>query len=322
MWECELSTIDTAILIAGILTAREYFTLNNGEEEELRRLGDILYERVDWDWARANGATLSHGWKPESGFLEYRWKGYDESLLLYVLALGSPTRPIQAEGYAAAVQEYVWKKIYGYELIYAGPLFVHQYPHMFIDFRDIQDDYMRERDMDYFENSRLATLIQQQYAIRNQNEFDGYDEFNWGVTASDGPGPATLKIDGIERVFYDYIARGVPYGPDDGSLAPWAVVASLPFAPEIVLPSIEKFEELKLKEAIYGYKATFNRTYPHKSHKEYGWVSPYHFGINQGPIVLMIENYRTGFLWDLMKRCPPVVQGLRKAGFRGGWLDG
>ncbi len=320
-FKCELSTIDTAYLIAGMMAAAAYFDGETSEEEEVRLLTNQLYERIDWDWARAGGATLSHGWKPGSGFLEYRWEGYDESLLLYILALGSSTHPIPAKSYAAVMKGYVWKKIFDYECLYAGPLFVHQYPHMFIDFRQIQDDYMHERDLDYFENSRRATLIQQQYAIRNQNEFAGYDEFNWGITASDGPGPATLKIDGIERVFYDYIARGTPYGPDDGSLAPWAVVASLPFAPEIVLPSIEKFEELKLKEDIYGYKATFNRTYPHESDSEYGWVSPYHFGINQGPIVLMIENYRTGFLWDLMRRCPPIVQGLRKAGFRGGWLD-
>jgi hypothetical protein len=313
--------VDTAYLIAGMLAAAAYFDGENAEEEEIRRLADELYGRVDWDWARANGATLCHGWKPESGFLQYRWEGYDESLLLYILALGSPAHAIRAESHAAVLQGYVWKKIHDQECLYAGPLFIHQYPHMFLDLRQIQDSYMRERDMDYFENSRRATLIQQGYAIRNPYEFAGYDQFNWGITASDGPGPATLKIDGIERVFYDYIARGAPYGPDDGSLAPWAVVASLPFAPEIVLPSIEKFNELKLKENVYGYKATFNPTYPDTSRSEYGWVSPYHFGINQGPIVLMIENYRSELLWKLIKHCPPIVQGLRKAGFQGGWLD-
>jgi hypothetical protein len=320
-FQCELSTVDTAYLIAGMLAAAAYFDGENAEEEEVRRLADELYRRVDWDWARANGAALCHGWKSESGFLQYRWEGYDESLLLYILALGSRTHAIHAESHAAVIQGYVWKKIHDHEFLYAGPLFIHQYPHMFLDLRQIQDFYMRERGMDYFENSRRATLVQQQYAIHNPYEFAGYDEFHWGITASDGPGPATLKIDGIERVFYDYIARGAPYGPDDGSLAPWAVVASLPFAPEIVLPSIEKFNELKLKENIYGYKATFNPTYPDTSRSEYGWVSPYHFGINQGPIVLMIENFRTALIWELMKRCPPIVRGLRNAGFQGGWLD-
>jgi hypothetical protein len=316
----ELSTVDTAYLIAGMLAAAAYFDMETQEEEEVRRLADELYRRVDWDWSRNRGPLLTHGWKPESDFLKYRWEGYDESLLLYLLALGSPTHAIHKQCLAAVTQNYTWKKVYGYELVYAGPLFIHQYPHIFVDFREIQDPYMQEKGLDYFQNSRLATLIHREYAIRNPNEFSGYDEFHWGITASDGPGPSTQKIDGIERVFYDYIARGVPYGPDDGTLAPWAVVASLPFAPEIVLPSIEKFNELKLKEDVYGYKASFNPTYPDQSRNKYGWVSPYHFGINQGPIVLMIENYQTGFIWNLMKRSSYLVGGLRNAGFKGGWL--
>jgi hypothetical protein len=319
-FKSELSTIDTAYLIGGMLAAASYFQGETQAEDEVRRLAETLYRRIDWDWARAQGPTLCHGWKPETGFLSYRWEGYDESLLLYLLALGSPTHSIPAESYTAVIQNHIWRKIYDYELLYAGPLFVHQYPHMFVDFRELQDNYMREKGIDYFENSRLSTLVQQQYAIRNPKEFAGYGEFCWGITASDGPGPATLKLDGIERVFYDYIARGVPYGPDDGTLAPWAVVASLPFAPEIVLPSIENLNRLKLKENVYGYKATFNPSFPDKSHNKYGWVSSYHYGINQGPIVLMIENYRTEFLWKLMKQCPSILQGLRKANFRGGWL--
>lgn len=320
--KCELSTVDTAYLVAGVLAAAVYFDRDTSEEEEVRRLADAIYRRIDWDWARNGGATLTHGWKPGRGFLRYRWEGYDESLLLYILALGSPTHPIHKNSFLAVTHSYVWKKIYGFECIYAGPLFIHQYPHLFIDFREIRDRYMRDKGMDYFENSRMATLIHRQYAIRNPREFSGYDEFHWGITASDGPGPTTMKLDGIQRVFYDYIARGVPFGPDDGTLAPWAVVASLPFAPEIVLPSIRKFNELKLKEEVYGYKASFNPTFPDTSRNEYGWVSLYHFGINQGPIVLMIENYRTGFLWKLMKDCPYIVEGLRRAGFRGGWLSG
>lgn len=320
-FKSELSTVDTAYLIAGMLAAAVYFDRDNHQEEEVRRLADELYRRVDWDWSRNKGALLTHGWKPEIKFLKYRWEGYDESLLLYILACGSPTHAIHQESYLAVSENYVWKKVYGYELIYAGPLFIHQYPHLFVDFRDIRDKYMQEKGLDYFENSRRATLIHREYALRNPKEFAGYDEFHWGITASDGPGPITRKIDGIERVFYDYIARGVPFGPDDGTLAPWAVVASLPFAPEIVLTSIEKFNNLKLKEDVYGYKASYNPTYPDQSRDEYGWVSPYHFGINQGPIVLMIENYRTGFVWNLMKKCSYVINGLREAGFRGGWLS-
>ena len=131
-----------------------------------------------------------------------------------------------------------------------------------------------------------------------------------------------MKVDGVERQFFDYVARGVPHGPDDGTLAPWAVVASLPFAPEIVLPAIRYFtDRVKLTQAdSYGFKASFNPTYPVKSDNAYGWVSPWNYGLNQGPIVFMIENQRSGLIWRLMRQCPYIVEGLRRAGFRGGWL--
>jgi hypothetical protein len=195
------------------------------------------------------GETVSHGWKSESGFLPGTWQGYSEALILYALGLGSPTNSLTAHNYQAWASTYKWKKIYDYEYLYAGPLFIHQLSHVWIDFREIQDQFMRERGIDYFENSRRATQVQQQYAVRNPLGFAGYDEFCWGITASDGPGPSTKTIDGIEREFKDYVARGVPYGPDDGTIAPWAVVASLPFAPEIVLPTIEHFNRVRLREA-------------------------------------------------------------------------
>jgi hypothetical protein len=204
--------------------------------------------------------------------------------------------------------------------VYSGPLFTHQLSHMWIDFRGIRDAFLRERGIDYFENSRRATYLQQSYAIRNPLEFAGYSRHCWGITASDGPGWITMKIKGVERRFFDYLARGVPYGPDDGTIAPWAVVASLPFAPEIVLPTIKHFMGMDLGVSeVYGFRSTFNQTYKLDEDGR-SWVSPYRFGIDQGPIVLMIENYRTGLLWDLMKRCPYIVTGLRRAGFRGGWL--
>lgn len=321
-WKCELSTIDTAFLLAGALTAAVYFDAEVEDEHEVRTVASELYRRADWQWAQHGGATLTHGWKPESGFIKYRWEGYDEALLLYVLGLGSPTYPLPEESYSAWASTYTWKKIYDYEFLYAGPLFIHQLSHLWIDFRGIQDNFMRERGLDYFENSRRATFVQQQYAIRNPQEFPMYGEHCWGVTASDGPGPATLKIDGVELQFFDYLARGVPYGPDDGTLSPWAVVASLPFAPEIVLPTLQYFiNNIELEQAeTYGFKATFNPTYPVKSGSEYGWVSPWNYGLNQGPIILMIENYRSEFLWRLMRRCPYIVEGLQRAGFTGGWL--
>ncbi len=321
-WRSELSTIDTALLLAGALTAGAYFDRETPEEAELRALADALYRRTDWQWAQNGGPLLTHGWRPRRGFLRYHWSGYDEALLLYVLALGSPTHPVAGESYPAWLSSYKWKKIYGHEFVYAGPLFIHQLSHLWIDFRGIQDAYMRDKGIDYFENSRRATLVQRQYAIRNPRQLAGYHQNCWGVTASDGPGPALLRLGGVERRFFDYVARGVPHGPDDGTIAPWAAVASLPFAPEIVLPAIRHFaEDVAIRRpGSYGFRATFNPTFPVASGGEHGWVSPWHFGINQGPVVLMIENYRSGLIWRLMRECSYIVGGLRRAGFRGGWL--
>ncbi len=322
-WQCELSTVDSAFLLAGALTAGIYFDAQTAEEREIRALADALYLRADWNWAQNRGQTVTHGWKPESGFLKYRWKGYDEALLLYILGLGSPTHPLHESSYRAWASTYQWKQSYGYEYLYAGPLFTHQLSHVWIDFRGIQDDFMRDKGIDYFENSRRATYVQQQYAIDNPQNFAGYASCCWGITASEGPGPGTLKVAGIKRRFFDYAGRGVPYGPDDGTLAPWALVASLPFAPEIVLFALDHcIHQAKLTQFnSYGFKASFNPTHPGEPGNPYGWwVSPWHFGLNQGPIILMIENYRTGLLWRLMHNCPHIVTGLRRAGFGGGWL--
>jgi hypothetical protein len=320
-WQCELSTMDSTFLFAGMLAAAAYFNRDSEDESEIRRLADELYRRADWQWATAGSTTLGHGWRPESGFLKDRWDGYDEGMLANVLALGSPTFPLPPETYEADVSAYKWEKLFDYEYVFAAPLFVHQFSHLWIDFREIQDKFMRDHGSDYFENSRRASLAQREYAKRNPKGFKGYSEVCWGLTACEGPGPKEMILDGEKRVFFDYVARGVPDGPDDGTLAPWAVVASLPFAPEIVLPTLEHFNAIELGVVHpYGLEATFNPTFPDHQGRECGWVSPWHFGINQGPIVLMIENYRTGFLWRLMRRCPYIVEGLRRAGFRGGWL--
>ena len=318
-WQCELSTVDTALLLAGMLTCARFFTKDVADEVEIRSLADALYRRVEWDWALDGDSTLSMGWHPESGFLPFRWKGYNEALLLYLLALGSPTHPVTEDVYLAWTSGYEWKHIYDYDYLYAGALFTHQFPQVWIDFRGIQDAFMREKGIDYFENSRRATYVQRQYAIANPLGFEGYSANCWGLTASQGPGPDTVLIDGVERQFLCYVARGVPYGPDDGTIAPWAVVASLPFAPEIVLPAIDYFiDELKLHDINpYGFRATINPTYADKPGHAAGWISPWHFGINQGPVVLMIENYRSGMLWALMRECPYVIDGLKRAGFGG-----
>jgi len=321
VWNCELSTVDTTFLLAGALAAALYFDYDSEDENEIRSLADALYQRADWQWAQNGGATVTMGWKPESGFLPFRWEGYDEALLLYILGMGSPTRPLPAESYKAWASTYEWKEIYGYELLYAGPLFTHQLSHVWIDFRGLQDDFMREHGSDYFENTRRATYVQQQYAIQNPQGFLGYGEYCWGLTASEGPGPATHLVNGVKRDFFDYVARGVAAGPDDGTIAPWAVVASLPFAPEIVVPTLQHFNQIEVGVAHpYGLEATFNPTFPSDDGKHYGWLSPWHYGINEGPIVLMIENHRTAFLWNLMRQCPYIVSGLCKAGFTGGWL--
>jgi hypothetical protein len=322
-WDCEVSTVDSAFLLAGALAAGAYFDTETAKEREVRGLADALYRRCDWAWTQNGEATVTHGWRPESGFIDYRWEGYDEALLLYVLGLASPTHPLSRDSYDAWLSTYRWERCYGYDYLCAGPLFTHQLSHVWIDFRGIQDVFMRDKGIDYFENSRRATYVQQRYAIENPRKFSGYGEHCWGITGSDGPGPETLKLEGIERVFFDYVGRGVPYGPDDGTLAPWAVVASLPFAPDIVLPAIDFYvhEAKLLKSSAYGFKGAFNPTHPGElDNPSGGWVSPWHFGLNQGPILLMIENYRSGMLWRLMRDCSYIQEGLRRAGFTGGWL--
>jgi hypothetical protein len=321
VWDCELSTIDSAFLFAGMLTVAAYFDQETATEEEVRRLGDELYRRADWNWARNGGPTLTHGWRPETGFIPHRWEGYDEGLLLNVLGLGSPTHSLPTESYDAYCATYQWKTIYGRELLYSGPLFTHQLSHQWIDFRGLRDRFMRAHGTDYFDNSRQATFVQQEYAVRNPLGFVGYGQYCWGFTACDGPGWATHKVDGVERQFFDYYARGAPFGPDDGTVAPWVVVASLPFAPEIVIPTVRHFARLDLgMTRPYGFKPSFNQTFAVADSPTGWWVTPYHFGIDQGPVALMVENYRTGLIWDIMRRCPYVVAGLRRAGFSGGWL--
>ena len=322
-WNSELSSIDTALFIAGALTAAEYFDAASPDEAEIRSLATMLYERIEWDWMLQGGKTICHGWRPEpeAGFIPYRWEGYDEALVLYILALGSPTHAIGSECYDAWCLSYEWKSVYDIEYLYAGPLFIHQLSHVWVDFRAIKDKYMRGRNSDYFENSRRATQIQQQYGIRNPLAMAHMGELCWGVTASDGPGPVTKKIGGVERVFFDYVGRGVPFGPDDGTLAPWAVAASLPFAPDIVLPTVMNFRRLKIEIANpYGFKASLNPIFAGAKGDDIGWISKFHFGINEGPTVLMIENYRSGLLWSLTRKSKPLVCGLLAAGFAGGWL--
>jgi hypothetical protein len=321
VWDCELSTIDSAFLFAGMLTCAAYFDGDSEGETEIRSLADELYRRADWQWATNGRAAICHGWRPENGFIPHYWTGYDEALLLYVLALGSPTFPVARDSYSAYCSTYAWKQIYGRELLYSGPLFTHQLSHLWIDFRELRDAFMRDHNSDYFENSRQATYVHQEYARHNPLEFAGYGEFCWGITATDGPGWEKRMVNGVERQFYDYCARGAPFGPDDGTLAPWVVLASLPFAPEIVIPTVRAMGQLDIgMTKRYGFKPSFNQTYAVPDSPTAWWVTPYHFGIDQGPVALMIENYRTGLIWSITRRSPYITAGLRRAGFTGGWL--
>lgn len=319
----ELSVLGTAVFIAGALTAAAYFDGDNENEARIRDLANDLYRRVNWQWALGNAKTLRYGWKPESGFFENVFSGYDEAFIVYILALGSPTFPLTESDFNAWRSSYRWENRYGYEYLYAGPLYIHQLPHVWFDLSEITDQYMKNKKIDYFENSVRATRIQQLYAIDNPYRFEGYGKNFWGVSLSDGPGPASILIRGKERNFYGYMARGVPDGPDDGTISPWVTIASLPFAPDIVFAAIDlMFNETDINlPASYGFRSAYNPTYPHKPYNPYGWRSPWNFATNQGPSLAMIENYRTGLFWKLCRKNSYFIHGLQNAGFSGGWLD-
>ena len=302
-WKCELSSIDSALLFAGMLTARAYFDRDTPDEREVRERAESLWARADWNWMCDESGAVSLGWKPKRGFLPYAWRGYNEGLLISILGLGSSSHPLPDNNWREWCSTYKWKKIYGHEFVYAGPLFTHQFPQMWLDLRGVRDEFMRAHDCDYFENSRRATFVQREYARRNPRAWVGYSQDNWGISASDGPGPATRQWNGKLRRFAGYSARGVPWGADDGTLAPWAAIASLPFAPDIVMPLIHR-----LADDGPDFEATHNPSFD-------DWVCAERLGINQGPMVAMIENHRSGLLWELMRDCDVVRRGLARAGF-------
>ena len=319
VWQCEVSPIDTTFFFAGVLTASAYFTAATATEAAIRTLARDLYYRVDWDWATNGKATVANGWKPECGFLHYGWEGYNEAALLYVLGLASPTHPLPPASYTAWTATYQWERIYGRDLLYAGPLFIHQFSHAWIDFRRIQDSFMREKRSDYFENSCRAVDVQREYARRDPHEYGTYGPDAWGLSAGDGPGRRTIRVRGRERRFFEYTARGAPYGPDDGTIAPGAALASLPFAPALALSAVRHFLELYPEwEHAWRLPSGFNPSAPGADSR--GWISEGFFGLDQGIAILMIENYRSGLIWKLMRHSAPIRTGLKRAGFEGGWL--
>ncbi|GAB3095352.1 glucoamylase family protein [Lysobacter terrae] len=331
----ELSSVDTTLLMMGVLFVREYYTGADPREQQIRALADELYRRVDWTWMQRRAPLVSMGWNPEKqDFIEHDWQGFNEAMMVYVLALGSPTHPIGPEAWTQWTSTYdrTWGKFQGQEFLAFGPLFGHQYSHVWIDFRGIQDDYMRKRGIDYFENSRRAVLAQRDYAIANPDGWKGYGKNVWGLTACDGPVNTRQSFDGKEREFRGYSARGAGLGDnfDDGTLAPTAAVASLPFAPDEVIPATLEMHKRygEFLYSSYGFLDSFNPSFSYETPlvtgrivPGQGWVASDYLGIDQGPIVTMIANYRNEFVWNVMKRSPYIRAGLKKAGFRGGWLD-
>jgi len=329
----ELSAIDTALLMAGVLFVQSYFDRDGPVEEEIRRLADSLYRRVQWTWMQPRAPLIAMAWRPEQGMTPHDYKGYEEAMILYVLALGSPSHAISPDAWKARTSNYLWATFYEQEFVNYAPLFIHQYSHIWIDFRGIQDDYIREKGIDYFENSRRATFAQRAYAIDNPGGFRDYDENIWGLTACIGPASGKAVIDGREVRFHTYWARGASSGDirDDGTIAPTAAAGSLPFAPEIVVPALKAMQERYGDRLFkkYGFVDAFNPTFALAGLASSsgpvvpeGWFSANYLGIDQGPIVLMAENHRTGLVWEVMKKNPHIVRGLCRAGFSGGWIEG
>ncbi|UHQ19157.1 Tat pathway signal protein [Lysobacter sp. KIS68-7] len=332
----ELSTVDTTLLMGGVLFAQTFYDRDDPREAEIRQLADQLYRGIDWTWAQRRSPRISMGWKPEDGFIAYDWNGYNEAILVYLLALGSPTHPVGRDAYDAWVSTYDhgWGSFNGGpEHLTFPPLFGHQYSHIWVDFRGITDDYMKQRGLDYFENSRRATLSQRQYAIDNPQGWAGYDKDVWGLTASDGPVDAVLDFKGKPHKFQTYTARGVgtQYTVDDGTLVPTAAASSIAFTPEESIAAIQAMHD-RYGKAIYqqyGFLDAFNPSFTYTDVKLHhgklvpgmGWVDGDYIGIDQGPIVLMIENHRSDFVWSVMRRNPYIRKGLERAGFTGGWLD-
>jgi hypothetical protein len=331
--QVELSTIDTSLLLAGVLFCQSYFTGDTQTEIAVRAYADSLYRRVDWQWIRPKAPFVSMGWRPENGFIDYDWHGLNEGIILNILALGSPTHPIDRAAWDAYTSTYHWDEFYGYQHLQFAPLFGHQYSHIWIDFRGIQDDYMRAKGIDYFENSRRATYSQRAYATANPNGWKDYGPDIWGLTAGDGPFDTTIVIAGQPRQFHSYAARGAAAGEirDDGTIAPTAAGGSIAFAPEITVPALIRMREKYADNLFttYGFLDDFNPTLGTISvTAKYGkvvpgsgWFDTDYLGIDQGPIIAMIENYRSDLVWKTMRKNPYIIAGLKKAGFTGGWLE-
>jgi hypothetical protein len=287
MWHCEASTIDTALFLQGALGAREYFN-----DPAIHALVNQIYERIDWRWALNGGTTLSHGWRPETGFIANRWDSYAEMLGLYLLGIGAPGQALPAATWQA------WKR--GPVVSYAGrtfiqcpPLFTHQYAQAWFDFRGLRDS-----GVDYWQNSVDATLAQREWCASRSGDFPRWSRDLWGVTACDGP--------------RGYEAQGGPFGSSDkvdGTLAPCAPGGSLPFAPRECLAALQEMRTSNGARVWgrYGFADAFN--------PQTGWVSPDVIGIDVGITLVMAENLRSGSVWRHFMQAPEVHRALSLAGF-------
>ena len=330
--DVEVSTIDTALLLAGVLFCQSYFDQADADEGMIRALAESLYARADWRWASPRAPLVAHGWTPEGGFLPYDWGGYNEAMIVYILALGSPTHAVSPEAWSAWTAGYKWGTFQGQEHVGFAPLFGHQYTQVWVDMRGLTDSTMQRHGIDYFENSRRAVLAQHAYALENPGGWKGYGDGLWGLSACDGPVNGSLTIDGRTREFHTYSARGASFTriEDDGTVCPTAAASSIVFAPEIVIPTLMAMRRTYGDTLFtrYGFLDALNPTLSSNMAIQdgrivpgLGWFGKDYIAIDQGPILAMVENYRTGLVWRVMRRNPHIVQGLRRAGFKGGWLD-
>jgi len=351
--DCELSSVDTALCLAGVLTAAAYFDGKTADEAEIRKLAMAIYGRVDWTFLERDNGLVSMGWHPEPGLpdhdarglIDRNWDRYNEGMLVYFLALGSPTHPIRHDTWQSWEKTLPpsWSTNFHETYLSFSPLFGHQYSHVWFDFRGIADSFMRAHDSTYFENSQKATIAQRNYAIRNPGQFRDYGPDVWGLTACMGPGQITATLGGRDIHFEGYIARGIQDGDwessDDGTVAPTGGLSSMPFTPDICTSLAHNLITRYGDDLYgdYGFFDAFNPTFPADIKSEdgrqtvrAGWVASQYLGINQGPILCMLENYRSGLLWNLVCRSPltgpHVRRAFRLAGFEpvgdeGRWLD-
>jgi hypothetical protein len=285
-WKCEISSIDTSLLLCGILTARQYFA-----DAEIQDLATKIYERVDWPWMLNGGKTLSMGWHPESGFLDARWEHYCELMMIYLLAIGSPTHPIPAESWKAWTRPVI--KFEGIEYISGNdPLFTHQYSQAWFDFRGRRDAFAN-----YFENSVKATKAHKLFCLSLHERFPDYSDDLWGISASDS------------AAGYQAWGGPPPIGHLDGSIVPCATGGSLAFLfPDCMLVQRTMRERFPKAWGRYGFVDAFNPLTD--------WYDPYVLGIDLGVTMLMAENQRTGFVWKTFMKNTEAQQAMAKAGFQ------